>query len=169
MRALWQGYLTPIAAVAIGCATVAESPASRSAAVETVREEVHPIVDDPRDYDALIELIGDNQFVLLGEATHGTREFYRERARITRRLIEEKGFTVVGSGSPRTKERYSPRRAGGPKDASGRSTRRASCSAGPLIQGPSFYARGRTSRSSYIASQASSGRTWRARSTISCL
>ena len=33
--------------------------------------------------------------MLLGEATHGTHEFYRERAFITRRLITEKGFTAV--------------------------------------------------------------------------
>ena len=40
-------------------------------------------------------LVGDARFVLLGEASHGTHEFYRERARITRRLIEEQGFTAV--------------------------------------------------------------------------
>jgi erythromycin esterase-like protein len=38
---------------------------------------------------------GDARFVLLGEAYHGTREFYHERARITQRLVEEKGFTAV--------------------------------------------------------------------------
>jgi len=48
-----------------------------------------------RDYDELFEFIGDRRFVLLGEGTHGTHEFYRERARITRRLIEEKGFHAV--------------------------------------------------------------------------
>jgi erythromycin esterase-like protein len=32
---------------------------------------------------------------LLGESTHGTQEFYRERARLTRRLVEDKGFTVI--------------------------------------------------------------------------
>jgi erythromycin esterase-like protein len=42
-----------------------------------------------------MKMIGDARFVLLGEATHGTHEFYRERARITRRLIEEKGFDAV--------------------------------------------------------------------------
>jgi erythromycin esterase-like protein len=47
------------------------------------------------DYDALIERIGDARFVLLGEASHGTHEFYRERSRITRRLIAEKGFCAV--------------------------------------------------------------------------
>lgn len=43
------------------------------------------------DYDALLELAADKHFVLLGEATHGTREFYRMRAEITRRLIGECG------------------------------------------------------------------------------
>jgi erythromycin esterase-like protein len=47
------------------------------------------------DYDYLLELIGDARLVLLGEATHGTHEFYRERAQITKRLIAEKGFTAV--------------------------------------------------------------------------
>ena len=40
-------------------------------------------------------MIGDARFVLIGEASYGTHEFYRDRAAITRRLIEEKGFTVV--------------------------------------------------------------------------
>src|SRR5262249_894757 len=39
--------------------------------------------------------IGRARFVLLGEASHGTHEFYRERAQITKRLIAEKGFTAV--------------------------------------------------------------------------
>jgi erythromycin esterase-like protein len=47
------------------------------------------------DYDALLDLVGDRRFVLIGEASHGTHEFYRERARITRRLIDECGFTAV--------------------------------------------------------------------------
>ena len=47
------------------------------------------------DYDSLLSLIGDRRIVLIGEASHGTHEFYRERARITRRLIDELGFTVV--------------------------------------------------------------------------
>ena len=48
------------------------------------------------DLDPLIERIGDSRFVLLGEATHGTAEFYTWRADLTKRLIEEKGFTVIG-------------------------------------------------------------------------
>jgi erythromycin esterase-like protein len=55
----------------------------------------HPLNGTANDYDPLLEMIGDARFVLLGEATHGTHEFYRERARITQRLIAEKGFTAV--------------------------------------------------------------------------
>ena len=43
----------------------------------------------------MLDLIGDARVVLLGEASHGTHEFYRERCRITQRLIEERGFTAV--------------------------------------------------------------------------
>ena len=64
-------------------------------AVEAIRAHLHPLTGSTGDYDPLLDLIGDARVVLLGEATHGTHEFYRERARITRRLIEEKGFTVV--------------------------------------------------------------------------
>jgi erythromycin esterase-like protein len=55
-------------------------------------------LDDPtggKDYDALLSMVGTRSFVLLGEATHGTHEFYRMRAQITRRLINECGFDAV--------------------------------------------------------------------------
>lgn len=45
--------------------------------------------------DGLLKRIGDAKVVLLGEATHGTAEFYDMRARITRELIEKKGFNIV--------------------------------------------------------------------------
>lgn len=61
--------------------------------LDALRREARPLTGDPRDYDALLEAIGDARVVLLGEASHGTHEFYRERARITKRLIEELGFT----------------------------------------------------------------------------
>jgi erythromycin esterase-like protein len=62
---------------------------------ETIRDAAHPIIGAKDDYDPLLDLIGDARVVLLGEASHGTHEFYRERGRITRRLIQEKGFGVV--------------------------------------------------------------------------
>ncbi|XYJ12360.1 erythromycin esterase family protein [Telluria sp. B2] len=58
-------------------------------------DAAHPLDGGPGDYDALMNLVGDARFVLIGEATHGTHEFYEERARITQRLIREKGFTTV--------------------------------------------------------------------------
>jgi erythromycin esterase-like protein len=57
--------------------------------------ELHQVTGAPGDYDALLDMVGDARFVLLGEASHGTHEFYRERSRITRRLIAEKGFSAV--------------------------------------------------------------------------
>ena len=47
------------------------------------------------DYCALIDTIGDAKIVLLGEASHGTSEFYSVRAEITKRLIKEKGFSII--------------------------------------------------------------------------
>jgi erythromycin esterase-like protein len=61
----------------------------------TIRDAVHPISGAAADYDPLLELVGDARVVLLGEASHGTREFYHERARITRRLVEEKQFSAI--------------------------------------------------------------------------
>ncbi|SEP23560.1 protein-L-isoaspartate(D-aspartate) O-methyltransferase [Salinihabitans flavidus] len=47
--------------------------------------------------DLMMDRIGDARVVLIGEASHGTSEFYRIRALITKRLIEEKGFTIVAA------------------------------------------------------------------------
>ncbi len=63
--------------------------------VEIVRGIAQPLTGSSDDYEALLDLIGDARIVLLGEASHGTHEFYAERAAITKRLIGEKGFTVI--------------------------------------------------------------------------
>jgi erythromycin esterase-like protein len=60
-----------------------------------VREHAYPLSTVAPSYDHLMRLIGDARFVLLGEASHGTHEFYHERAQMTQQLIEEKGFTAV--------------------------------------------------------------------------
>src|SRR5437660_4017198 len=62
---------------------------------EFVREIEQPLYGGVNDYDGLLKLIGNARFVLVGEATHGTHEFSSERAAITKRLIAEKGFSVV--------------------------------------------------------------------------
>jgi erythromycin esterase-like protein len=58
---------------------------------------VEPLEGRASDYDRLLERIGGCRFVLIGEASHGTEEFYRERANITRRLIVECGFHAVAA------------------------------------------------------------------------
>jgi erythromycin esterase-like protein len=63
--------------------------------VEAVRVSVHPLGAEPAPYDRLIGMIGDARLVLLGSASHGTHEFYRERGEITKRLIQEKGFRAI--------------------------------------------------------------------------
>jgi protein-L-isoaspartate(D-aspartate) O-methyltransferase len=63
---------------------------------ELIRDYAEPLpdLDDPA-FGALFDRFGDARVVLLGEASHGTAEFYQARAAITRRLIEEHGFTIV--------------------------------------------------------------------------
>jgi erythromycin esterase-like protein len=71
------------------------SRAKSKSLLELVREVARPLTGASADYDALLDLIGEARFVLIGEASHGTHEFYKERAQITKRLIKEKGFTAV--------------------------------------------------------------------------
>jgi erythromycin esterase-like protein len=52
-------------------------------------------LDNSKDLDILLDRIDDSQIVLLGEASHGTSEFYRWRTEITKRLIKEKGFSFI--------------------------------------------------------------------------
>lgn len=64
--------------------------------VERLAKVVEPFDSvDNLPLDGLLERIGDSRLVLMGEASHGTSEFYRARQRITRALIEEKGFDFV--------------------------------------------------------------------------
>ena len=66
-----------------------------STLIDGLRESAHPLIGSAADYEPLMARIGDARFVLLGEASHGTHEFYHERAEITKRLITEKGFVAV--------------------------------------------------------------------------
>ena len=47
---------------------------------DVVRQAAYPLQGAAKDYDPLIEMLGESRFVLLGEASHGTHEFYKERA-----------------------------------------------------------------------------------------
>ena len=54
-------------------------PNRSSGVANLIRENLHPLVGAASDYDPLIQQIGDARFVLIGEASHGTHDFYRER------------------------------------------------------------------------------------------
>ena len=60
-----------------------------------LRAHLRPLTGKANDFDSLLALAESSQFVLLGEASHGTHEFYQERAEITKRLIVEKQFRAV--------------------------------------------------------------------------
>src|ERR1700716_3831202 len=68
---------------------------SETSLVEAAPHAAVPLTGRREDYDALLDRVGDARFVLIGEASHGTHEFYRDRAEITKRLIVEKGFNAV--------------------------------------------------------------------------
>ncbi|GAA3517967.1 erythromycin esterase family protein [Nocardioides daeguensis] len=65
------------------------------AAMAQVRHLAGPLVV-PADLDPVVERLGSVRFACLGEASHGTHEFYRWRGELSRRLIEEQGFTWIG-------------------------------------------------------------------------
>ncbi|MDX6287167.1 MAG: hypothetical protein QOG53_2652 [Frankiales bacterium] len=72
-------------------ATVARFPTE----LATVRAAIATVDEGAMYDDELFDLVGNAHVVLIGEASHGTHEFYAARARMTRRLIEEKGFAAV--------------------------------------------------------------------------
>jgi erythromycin esterase-like protein len=65
------------------------------ATLTTLRDSVHPLRGEQDDFVPLLDRIGEARFVLLGEASHGTHEFYRIRSEITKCLIRTKGFTAI--------------------------------------------------------------------------
>ncbi|MGD8495558.1 MAG: protein-L-isoaspartate(D-aspartate) O-methyltransferase [Gemmatimonadales bacterium] len=76
----------------------APTPTHSDPVVQLLSETVEPIsgIDDA-EIGGLLERIGDARVVLLGEATHGTSEFYRMRAKITRALVEQRDFDIVAA------------------------------------------------------------------------
>lgn len=73
---------------------VSNAPAKLAA---LLRRYAEPLLSplEREAFGAFFDRFGDAQIILLGEATHGTSEFYQARTAITRRLIEHHGFTVV--------------------------------------------------------------------------
>jgi protein-L-isoaspartate(D-aspartate) O-methyltransferase len=72
------------------------SPSPPSTLAHLVGEVAEPLESlDAHDLGALLERIGRSRLVLIGEATHGTSEFYRVRARITQELVRQRGFRII--------------------------------------------------------------------------
>ncbi|VVC75547.1 hypothetical protein AQUSIP_08370 [Aquicella siphonis] len=63
--------------------------------VEVIANAVQSLSEQPERYASLLDKIGDARIVLIGEATHGTREFYQARIEISQLLIEKKDFMAV--------------------------------------------------------------------------
>src|SRR4051795_9381492 len=59
------------------------------------RQSAMELAGGSNEYDTVLERARGARIVLIGEASHGTHEFYADRGAITRRLIEEQGFTAV--------------------------------------------------------------------------
>src|SRR5256885_3989160 len=72
----------------------AQARSSEAAEVAEIQHLARPLRSSA-DLDPLVARVGDARFVLLGEASHGTAEFYGWRAALTRRLIAERGFSFV--------------------------------------------------------------------------
>jgi erythromycin esterase-like protein len=66
-----------------------------ASSADAIQSAAHLLRGVSSDFDPLLRRIGDAHFVLIGEASHGTHEFYRVRAELTKRLIREKGFTAI--------------------------------------------------------------------------
>lgn len=71
------------------------NPINSDKIIELLNRSSSPL-ENSEDLDPLMDYIGDAKYVLLGEASHGTHEYYTWRAKITKRLIQEKGFSFVG-------------------------------------------------------------------------
>src|SRR5881409_241194 len=72
------------------------TPAEESSIAALIASTAEPLRDfDDPDFGSLFDRFADRRVVLLGEASHGTSEFYRARAAITRHFIAEHGFTIV--------------------------------------------------------------------------
>jgi erythromycin esterase-like protein len=63
--------------------------------VDLLSKKAEALIGSPDDFNSVIDLIGDARFVLIGEASHGTHEFYRIRAQISKILIAHRGFNAV--------------------------------------------------------------------------
>jgi erythromycin esterase-like protein/predicted phosphoribosyltransferase len=70
-------------------------PAPAMTEGQRIRTEAVPASDGVPSTSELLRLIGDAHYVLIGEASHGTHEFYQARAAMTRYLVTQRGFNAV--------------------------------------------------------------------------
>ncbi len=61
--------------------------------IDAIKDNSLPLNDE--SLEKIVESIGDTRIVMIGEASHGTSEFYTIRAELSKKLIEEKGFTII--------------------------------------------------------------------------
>src|SRR5205085_10775610 len=73
---------------------IQDEPPVTEEVLDTVRSLARPL-RSAADLDPLLERIGEARYVLLGEASHGTHEYYDWRAALSRRLIAEKSFSFI--------------------------------------------------------------------------
>lgn len=76
-------------------AATSHRPARKLSLPECIAEATEPFGDIDESFAALFDRFADRRVVMLGEASHGTHEFYEARAAITRRFVEQHGFTIV--------------------------------------------------------------------------
>jgi len=65
--------------------------------IDAIATTAHPLVGGMEDFEPILDLVGDARLVLIGEATHGTHDFYHLRAQLTQQLIVEKRFCAVAA------------------------------------------------------------------------
>ncbi|WP_245652273.1 erythromycin esterase family protein [Rufibacter tibetensis] len=97
-------FLFSLCLLLLGCKQAPQQRADQPAPAQQITQKKDKAVTltipnyplrDERDLDILMQEIGDARVVLLGEASHGTSEYYTWRAAITKRLMQEKGFDFV--------------------------------------------------------------------------
>lgn len=82
-------------AESVALAAEESRPEAERTLVAVIGAHAQAMTDSADDYDRLLASIGDARLVMLGEATHGSAEFYDQRARLTERLMVEKGFSAL--------------------------------------------------------------------------
>jgi len=93
--------------------------------IKLIPEICYPVIGKPSDFDPIIAAIRDSRVVMIGEASHGTHEYYQTRADITKRLIQEKKVSFVAvEGDWPDVYRINRYVCGGSKDKSARESLR---------------------------------------------